>query len=170
MSTKLLNHGQAGWSEFLSRFDFRITYLPGKAGGKLDALTRRSGDLPKEGDERLLANQQAVLKPHNVTGLALHSLENRLRLEKRLGLENGLGLEKRLEPDGLEVEKRLELDGLELDVLELDGLNAFGVQLELPKFRCPGCGRESLPPQKSVLDDLMKASANAFRSAQVDPT
>jgi hypothetical protein len=55
-------------------------------------------------------------------------------------------------------------------VLELDGLNAFGVQLELPKFRCPGCGRESLPPQKSVLDGLMKASANAFRSAQVDPT
>jgi len=29
-------------------------------------LTRRSGDLPKEGDERLLANQHAVLKPRNL--------------------------------------------------------------------------------------------------------
>jgi hypothetical protein len=30
-------------------------------------LTRRSGDLPIEGDERLLANWQAVLKPWNLT-------------------------------------------------------------------------------------------------------
>ena len=69
MSTKLLNRRQARWSEFLSRFDFRITYRPGKAGGKPDALTRRSGDLPTEGDERLLANQHAVLKPQNLSDL-----------------------------------------------------------------------------------------------------
>jgi len=86
MSTKLLNRRQARWSELLFCFDFRIVYRPGKAGGKPDALTRRSGDLPKEGDERLLANQQAVLKPHNVTGLALHALDNRLGLDDRLGL------------------------------------------------------------------------------------
>jgi len=48
MSTKLLNRRQARWSEFLFRFDFRITYRPGKEGGKPDALTWRSGDLPKE--------------------------------------------------------------------------------------------------------------------------
>jgi len=52
MTTKLLNRRQARWSEFLSRFDFVIDYRPGKQGGKPDALTRRSGDLPKEGDER----------------------------------------------------------------------------------------------------------------------
>jgi len=69
MSTKLLNHRQARWSEFLSRFDFRITYRPGKAGGKPDALTQRSGDLPKERDERLLANRHAVLKPQNLSDL-----------------------------------------------------------------------------------------------------
>jgi len=69
MSTKLLNRRQARWSEFLSGFDFRIVYRPGKAGGKPDVLTRRSGDLPKEGDERLLTNRHAVLKPQNLIDL-----------------------------------------------------------------------------------------------------
>jgi len=77
MSTKLLNCRQARWSKSLSHFDFRIVYRSRKAGGKQDALTQRSGDLPMEWDERLLANQQAVLKPHNVTDLALHSLTHR---------------------------------------------------------------------------------------------
>jgi len=71
MSSKLLNRRQARWSEFLSCFDFRIVYRPGKASGKPDALTRRSGDLPKEGDERLLANQHAVLKPQNLSDLRI---------------------------------------------------------------------------------------------------
>ena len=69
MSTKLLNRRQARWSEFLSHFDFRIVYQPGKAGGKPDALTRRSGDLPEEGDKRLLTNRHAVLKPQNLIDL-----------------------------------------------------------------------------------------------------
>jgi hypothetical protein len=49
-TTKLLSRRQARWAEFLSRFDFRIRYRPGTQGGKPDALTRRSGDLPVEGD------------------------------------------------------------------------------------------------------------------------
>ena len=68
MSTKLLNRRQARWSEFLSRFNFRIVYRPGKAGAKPDALTRRSGDLPnEEGNERLKFQQQVILKPQNLT-------------------------------------------------------------------------------------------------------
>ena len=63
MSTKLLNRRQARWSEFLSRFQFKISYRPGKQGQKPDALTRRSGDLPKEGDQRLNQQAQLVLKP-----------------------------------------------------------------------------------------------------------
>jgi len=39
------------------------------AGGKSDILTRRSGDLPKEGDERLLTNRHAILKPQNLIDL-----------------------------------------------------------------------------------------------------
>lgn len=76
MSTKLLNHRQARWSEFLSRFDFRITYRAGKLGGKPDALTRRSGDLPTEGgDERLRHQQQVLLKPQNLSALELPTPE-----------------------------------------------------------------------------------------------
>lgn len=66
MSTKLLNRRQARWSEFLSRFNFKIVYRPGKSGGKPDALTRRSGDLPQEGDERLLHQSQTILKRENL--------------------------------------------------------------------------------------------------------
>ena len=72
MSTKLLSRRQARWSEFLSRFNFKIVYRPGKAGAKPDALTRRSGDLPKEGDkydERTKFLYQAVLKPQNLIEL-----------------------------------------------------------------------------------------------------
>src|SRR3954447_5775091 len=66
MTSKLLNRRQARWSEFLSRFDFKIKFRPGKLNTKADALTRRSGDRPDEGDERLLQQEQAVLKPRNL--------------------------------------------------------------------------------------------------------
>ncbi len=55
-------------------------------------------------------------------------------------------------------------------VLELKGCEAFGVLVELPKFRCPACAKESVPPGKAVVDDLMKASVHAFRAAHVTPT
>jgi len=55
-------------------------------------------------------------------------------------------------------------------VLELSGLEAFGVHVELPKFRCSACGRDYVPPGEVVVDDLMKASARAFRAAAVSAT
>ena len=75
-TTKQLSRRQARWAEFLSRFDFKIGYRPGKQGEKPDSLTRRSGDLPKEGDLRLEHQNQVVLKPHNFELLA----NNLLRL------------------------------------------------------------------------------------------
>ncbi|KAH0604494.1 uncharacterized protein H6S33_006871, partial [Morchella sextelata] len=47
-------------------FRFVIQFRPGKQGAKPDALTRRSGDLPKEGDERLTHQSQVVLKRKNL--------------------------------------------------------------------------------------------------------
>ena len=76
MSTKLLNRRQTRWAEFLSRFNFKIVYRPGKAGGKPDSLTRRSEDLPKGGDERLQHMEQTVLKPKNLPKelLSIHTV------------------------------------------------------------------------------------------------
>jgi hypothetical protein len=66
MSKKLLNRRQARWAQFLSRFDYEIVYRPWKSNGKADVLTRRPGDLPKGGDERLKTMEQVVLKPQNL--------------------------------------------------------------------------------------------------------
>ena len=70
MTSKLLNRRQARWSEFLSRFNFKIIFQPGHANGKADALTRRSGDRPEEGDERKKMMEQTVLKSYNLGLLA----------------------------------------------------------------------------------------------------
>jgi len=75
MTKKLLNRRQAQWSEFLTRFDCEIVYRPGRSNGKADALTRRPGDLPEGGDERLNNMEQVVLKPQNVPE-QLHLLED----------------------------------------------------------------------------------------------
>lgn len=48
------------------RFHFIIQYRPGKLRAKTDALTRRSGVFPKEGDGRLQQIVQTVLKLYNL--------------------------------------------------------------------------------------------------------
>jgi hypothetical protein len=76
MSTKLQNNRQARWSQFLSQLNFRIVYRAGKAGGKPHALTCRSGDLPKEGDERQKENFSTLIKPHDVIHLLVDNDAN----------------------------------------------------------------------------------------------
>jgi len=63
---RTLNQCQVRWSAFMSEFPWYAEYRPGKLGGKPDSLTRRSGDLPKEGDEHLTQRFQALLKPTNL--------------------------------------------------------------------------------------------------------
>ena len=123
-TTKLLNHRQARWAQFLSQFNFKIVYRPGKAGAKPDSFTRRSGDLPKKGDKRLTENFHAVIKPHQI-----------LRLEAGLRLGLGLGLEERgaeLEDIcGLGLEERGAGLGLEECGAGLEGLEERGAGLGL---------------------------------------
>jgi hypothetical protein len=52
VTKKLLNHCQARWALELSEYNFKIVYRPGPKNAKADALTRRSVNLPKEGDGR----------------------------------------------------------------------------------------------------------------------
>jgi hypothetical protein len=53
MFTKTLNRRQVRWAEYSTRFNFVITDRPGKQRGKPATLTRRSGDLPEAGVEKL---------------------------------------------------------------------------------------------------------------------
>jgi len=67
MSTKQLSRHQARWSEFLSRFNYRIAYHFDKIDDKSNALTRRSEDLSKERntfDSRHQYQHQTILKTH----------------------------------------------------------------------------------------------------------
>jgi hypothetical protein len=80
MSTKLLNDHQTQCTEYLSGFNFKIVYHPGKAGGKPDALTCRSGDLPQGRDEHLIKQRKAVLK--------LQNLSNNLHLSANIPSSN----------------------------------------------------------------------------------
>jgi len=50
---RLLNQQQARWSEFLSQFNYTFEFVPGKADGKADALTRIAGQT----DEEVLENE-----------------------------------------------------------------------------------------------------------------
>lgn len=61
MSTKQLNRRQARWAEFLSGFNFKITYRPGAQGTKPDSLTRRTQDLPAGSDDERVKHQERIL-------------------------------------------------------------------------------------------------------------
>ena len=63
MITKTLSRHQARWSEYLSRFNFKIVYQPENMNTKTDTLTRRSGDLSPNEDERVFQQSGVVLKP-----------------------------------------------------------------------------------------------------------
>jgi len=154
-TTKLLNRRQARWAQFLSQFNFKIIYRPGKAGAKLDSLTRRSGDLPKEGDKRLTEKFHALIKPHQIiqldAGLGLgRGLEERgaglERLEERgagLGLEKcGAGLELEECVTGLGLEEQGTGLGLEERGAGL-GLEDHGTGLAHGLAEC-GAGLEGL--------------------------
>ena len=65
MSSKCLSRHQACWSEFLSRFNFKISYHPGSQC-KANALTRHSQNFPSGSDPCQDYMEQVVLKPKNI--------------------------------------------------------------------------------------------------------
>ena len=48
MTTKKLSRRQARWAEFLSGFNFVISYTPSRENGKADSLTCRPNDCPTD--------------------------------------------------------------------------------------------------------------------------
>ncbi|EEA22361.1 retrovirus polyprotein, putative [Talaromyces marneffei ATCC 18224] len=72
---KLLNRRQARWAEFLSQFNYKLIYRPGKLGGKPDALTRWSQDWPHEPDDACTVyREQVVLRPQHLEWLSLNAV------------------------------------------------------------------------------------------------
>ena len=51
-TTKDLNGRQIQWNEELANFNINMKYRPGLEGGSLEALTRRSGNMPTPKDTR----------------------------------------------------------------------------------------------------------------------
>ncbi|KAI0992964.1 hypothetical protein K3495_g15220 [Podosphaera aphanis] len=64
MKSRLLSRRQARWSEFLSRFHFKIVYRPGNQNGPADTLSRPNGS-PDPGLKKFL--EQRILKPQNLS-------------------------------------------------------------------------------------------------------
>ena len=64
MRSRLLSRRQARWSEFLTRFNFKICYHPGSQNGPADLLSCPMGNYD-EPIKRYL--EQQVLKPHNLS-------------------------------------------------------------------------------------------------------
>jgi len=67
---RLLNQQQAQWSEFLSQFNYTIEFVPGKAHGKADELTRMAGQTEEGVLEDEKHRTQVVLKSQSLGLLA----------------------------------------------------------------------------------------------------
>ena len=63
MTTKKLTRRQARWAEFLSGFNFVISYTPGKENQKADSLTRRPNDFPSSENNDRQQHQLQTLLP-----------------------------------------------------------------------------------------------------------
>ena len=78
MTSQKLNHKQARWALYLSRFNFTLKHVPGKSIGKMDGLSRRPDW--QEGVEKDNENQKLV-KPEWIKGVETIIEEN---LKKRI--------------------------------------------------------------------------------------
>ena len=61
MTTKKLTPRQARWAEFLSEYNFIISYQSGKKNEKADALTKKPNERPVDGDKQLEHRMQTLL-------------------------------------------------------------------------------------------------------------
>ena len=62
-SSHVLNRHQPRWTQFLTRFDFKFTYRPGKQQGKADALSWSSYLAPRHGEPTFDNQKKLILGP-----------------------------------------------------------------------------------------------------------
>ena len=98
LTKKKLNERQVRWKQFLSQFDFKIKYRPGK-GGKPDALTRGPGYLPTQDEERTTQMEQILLPQHHfqdtkIEYIELFSMHNKNKDQIRKAYQKNRDLKK----------------------------------------------------------------------------
>jgi len=74
MTVQKLTERQMRWSLVLSRYNFTISYIPGKENVRADALSRREQDMPKGIDERTEYRTMQLLKPSTLRSLPARSI------------------------------------------------------------------------------------------------
>ena len=68
MKIRRLNERQMRWAEILARYNYKLSYRPGKLASRPDALSRREQDVPEgQEDDRLLQRYRQLLEPSTTT-------------------------------------------------------------------------------------------------------
>jgi hypothetical protein len=76
-TTKQLSPRHMRWSEFLSRFNFRIVYRPGAANARPDALSRKPEHMPQGvTDDRLRNRKRPLIDPDRFDPLTFDERES----------------------------------------------------------------------------------------------
>ncbi|KAF7568084.1 hypothetical protein PtrM4_126970 [Pyrenophora tritici-repentis] len=162
MVNKALNRRQARWAEFLSEFNFKITYRPGRLGSKPDALTRRPGDTPTNpNDPRIIHQTQTILGPDRVDDVIKRDTHTHNDARQAIQLA------------ALLFEYAEEVQTL-AGMLYLMSEEAYGVDdlvdddstPDIPHAAAPA-SLARVPGENAPDDGLMTAIVNAYR---VDPT
>ena len=116
ITTKQLNRCQARWAEFLSEFNFKVTYKPGKEGEKPDTLTRLAQNKPKGFDNARQQHQfQTLLKANQLDDNVKKALAVVFRANKA---EKVNGIDEVDEVDEVEIEENENI----VDVRDYIGL------------------------------------------------
>jgi transposase InsO family protein len=81
-SLRQLNERQTRWAQFLSQFQFKLEYKPGKDNVVADALSRRDQDMPKDTtDIRLSERTFQLLKPDQFSAAFFSTVVNANRTD-----------------------------------------------------------------------------------------
>jgi hypothetical protein len=90
MTAKKLNHRQARWSLYLSRFDFVMHHRPGTSMGKCDALSQRADHTNGSDDNQ----DTTLLQPeffavHALKRMTMEGVERNILGGVRKGVRDG---------------------------------------------------------------------------------
>jgi len=130
---KDLNLRQARWGKRLANYDFMIKYRPGKLAGKLDILSRESGDSRWEGDMKHRQNHRRILLPEEafeVPRIDNHAKVLQANTTETISLEIDKELLSEIRTLSTADKEIQEIQGKKVSRITLDGKIALGLSEE----------------------------------------